>query len=309
MVRAMVEQAREPQLARERCVKLLPGLVASHRWWYRERDPEGTGLAVIYHPWESGMDNSPSWDQPLAAVPGTSRPYARRDTSHIDASQRPDPADYDRFVHLLDRFRELNYDAAELYRQSPFRVADFGLNAILVRASDDLAILCDGQGDRATAVELRAAAARGRRALEDLWAPRLGQYVSFDTRTGERLTERTHSTFLAWHARLPHLSDLAGHFDAWMGAAQYGVASAHPRSTAYNPKKYWRGPIWPHINWLIGRGLAEHGEAERADRLRADTLALIERSGLREYFHPGTGEGFGGDEFAWTAAVVLIWGS
>src|ERR687884_81254 len=30
---------------------------------FRERDPRGEGLVYIRHPWESGMDNSPMWDQ------------------------------------------------------------------------------------------------------------------------------------------------------------------------------------------------------------------------------------------------------
>ena len=29
------------------------------------------------HPWETGMDNSPAWDEPLQAVPPTQRPYVR----------------------------------------------------------------------------------------------------------------------------------------------------------------------------------------------------------------------------------------
>jgi hypothetical protein len=30
------------------------------------------GANVVVHPWESGMDNSPSWDQPLSVVPEVS---------------------------------------------------------------------------------------------------------------------------------------------------------------------------------------------------------------------------------------------
>jgi hypothetical protein len=42
---------------------LLPRLSAWHDYLHRERDPEGEGLVYTRHPWESGMDNSPMWDQ------------------------------------------------------------------------------------------------------------------------------------------------------------------------------------------------------------------------------------------------------
>ena len=41
-------------------VDLYPRLVAWHRWLHTVRDPEGTGLVTILHPWESGLDNSPA---------------------------------------------------------------------------------------------------------------------------------------------------------------------------------------------------------------------------------------------------------
>ena len=49
-------------------IDLYPRLVAWHRWLHTARDPEGTGLVTILHPWESGLDNSPRWDAALAAV-------------------------------------------------------------------------------------------------------------------------------------------------------------------------------------------------------------------------------------------------
>jgi Mannosylglycerate hydrolase MGH1-like glycoside hydrolase domain len=43
-----------------------------------------------------------------------------------------------------------------------------------------------------------------------------------------------------------------------------------------------------------------------AARLRADTLAAIERAGFAENFDPVTGEGGGGSSFSWTAAAYLV---
>ena len=53
---------------------LYPRLVAQHRYMLDARRPAGTRLAVMVHPWESGLDNSPAWDRALDA----SRHPARR---------------------------------------------------------------------------------------------------------------------------------------------------------------------------------------------------------------------------------------
>lgn len=57
------------------------------------RDPEGRGLVATLHPWESGMDNSPMWDEALAAVPVDAiPPYVRKDLGHVDSAMRPKQA-------------------------------------------------------------------------------------------------------------------------------------------------------------------------------------------------------------------------
>jgi glucosylglycerate hydrolase len=37
---------------------IYPGLLSWHRYLLTYRDPEEAGLVTIYHPWESGTDNS-----------------------------------------------------------------------------------------------------------------------------------------------------------------------------------------------------------------------------------------------------------
>jgi hypothetical protein len=40
-------------------------LIHYHEWWANERQPEKDGLVVIIHPWESGLDASPMYDEAL----------------------------------------------------------------------------------------------------------------------------------------------------------------------------------------------------------------------------------------------------
>ncbi|MFK7949712.1 MAG: glycoside hydrolase, partial [Saprospiraceae bacterium] len=46
----------------------FPKVVNYHRFWYNYRDPNQEGLVFIFHPWESGRDNSPIWDDALSLI-------------------------------------------------------------------------------------------------------------------------------------------------------------------------------------------------------------------------------------------------
>ena len=119
-----------------------------------------------------------------------------------------------------------------------------------------------------------------------------------------------HSGLLAWYGRIDdpaRKADLCATLGGWLDAARHGVASTHPADPTFEPQRYWRGPIWPHVNWLIAEGCAHQGLQVLHDRIRASTRELLETGGLYEYFDPETGRGYGGDSFSWTAAIALYW--
>ena len=293
-----------------RCAALFPKLLAYHRWYHDARDPDRTGLVALYHPWETGMDNSPAWDGPLARVPVDPLPaYERRDTGHVDASQRPRPAEYDRYLTLVYRFRARAYEPRALYAETPFRIADVGVNSILHRADRDLLALAQdlGVGGRD---ELEGWIERGRVALQGLWSEVDGGYRSRDQLTGETLAVGTSASFLPLFAgavppeRAPRL---VATLERWAGQVRFLVPSTDPASPLFEPRRYWRGPVWLIVNWMIADGLAAYGRADLAERLRRDALELVATSGFWEYFDPVTGEGLGGAAFTWTAATTLFW--
>ena len=78
-----------------------------------------------------------------------------------------------------------------------------------------------------------------------------------------------------------------------------------PRHEGFEQRRYWRGPVWSVMNWMIADGFDGQGHPGLARRVRADTLALVRQSGFFEYFDPLTGEGLGGADFTWTAAIDL----
>jgi hypothetical protein len=101
--------AEDKDDARDWLREIFPKILAMHEYFYRERDPNQEGLVYIRHPWESGLDNSPTWDSPLKAIAidkDNLPSYERKDLKKgIPASQRPSDDDYDRYVFLVDLFR------------------------------------------------------------------------------------------------------------------------------------------------------------------------------------------------------------
>ena len=48
--------------------EMVPAINRYHDWLYAERDPDGTGLVSLVHPWESGMDDAPYWSDAMSEL-------------------------------------------------------------------------------------------------------------------------------------------------------------------------------------------------------------------------------------------------
>ncbi len=292
-----------------RAVPLVEAADRWHQWFVDARDPHGQGSVAIIHPWEAGRDNAVDWDEGLAAVrTELLLPYRRRDTDHVDAGERPTDADYDRYMSLLQTFRSHGWAQSILHDASPFCMIDPGFNACLIASDRSLARVASGLGlgDLATRATHRADAVTS--ALDALWHPPLGQFSCWNRVDG------THSDNASVGGLLPLLTlspadprstSLMARLEHWMDVAPFGVASQDPTSRSFDAVRYWRGPSWLVINWLLVRGLRDHGRDDLARRLMESSLGSVSSSGFREYFNPMTGQGLGGHRFSWTASITL----
>jgi hypothetical protein len=309
-VRQMLEGARDAGLAEARAAAAYPGLLAYHRWFHAARDPAGTGLVATLHPWETGMDNSPAWDVALARVPTTTKTeIKRRDISHVGADMRPRGEEYQRFIHLVDLFRDLGWDPVRMLAQSPFAVADVGTNAILLRAEADLLTLAARFGTDGERAEIAGRIDRLRGGLARLWSEEHGLFLSRDLIGDALIPQATSAGLLPLFAEAATPAQVAAMhqtLSSWASTARWLVPSSPPGSPVFESRRYWRGPVWSVVNWMIADGLTRAGRGEMAALVRQQTTEMIELSGFSEYFDPLSGEGIGGAEFSWTAAIYLM---
>jgi Trehalase len=294
--------------------RTFPKLKAWHEYLHRERDPEGEGLVYIRHPWESGMDNSPMWDQILERLqlrPDQIPQYRRADIHFVSAGDRPLDAAYDRFAYLVKLFADRDYDEARIRDDCPFLVQDVLFNALMCRADRDLAQIARVVGEDSSLWEERAAKA-ARAMNEKLWDEQHGIYLDFDLASDRLLDVYVAPNFVPLYADIPdeeqtrRMVDTLEYTGFGLSDATLTPVPSYDRyGFAFFPTRYWRGPVWANINWFLMRGLERYGYEEQAEQLRNTIVSLCKEQGFYEYYDPTTGFGHGSDLFSWTAALFL----
>jgi glycogen debranching enzyme len=294
--------------------EVYPALLRWHRWLHTARDADGSGLACIIHPWESGTDDSPRWLRLFEAIqPETLPEFQRGDTRHVAATERPNRKEYERFIYLIDVFRKRNYAPGELLKHSPFLAQDILFNAILFRADEDLHALAMSLGQPTD--EINVWLSRMQLNFNTrFWDESVGLYYDYDVRAGSPITVNTASTFLPLFAGLPseqqaqqliqqHL--LNSNEYAPNGQVRHWITTTAKTEPTWEPRRYWRGPVWIIMNWFILEGLRRYHYDDLAEVIRRDTIGLIEGNGFREYYDARDGTGCGSTDFSWSAALAL----
>lgn len=314
-VHHMIEHAQDKDRALRFAAEVFPALEKWHRYLYEERDPGNENLVYIRHPWESGQDNSPVWDPVLEHIdPGkVSIPsYQRQDLSHVDAAERPEDLDYDRYVYLVDFFRKCGYSEQAIRDAGcPFLVQDVLFNTILVQANSDLARIAEYIGESPEVWTVKAD--KTRKAMNNkLWDDERDLYVNYDLVRESPVYEKILAGFLPVYAGIPDekraniLFDyLNTHCFCRLDDTCFAAPTFDRSSPQFSSSKYWRGPIWINLNWMLCLGLSRYGFDDYAQRIMDSIIRLPAKSGFYEYFDPDSGQGYGTENFSWTASLLL----
>jgi hypothetical protein len=307
------QHATDRQEAREFLEELMPWLAAWHTYLHRHRVRGPDHLVEIWHPWESGMDNSPLWDETLERMEVDEQDlpaYTRADLDHGEETERPSDWDYDRYVYLVALFRDAAYDPGAIQQSTPFAVWDVLYNTLFVRANRDLAMIARELGADGSRFDRWADATVA--AMNDrLWDEEHSTYVDHDLVADERIGTRVGVGFAPFFGEVPDEERAARMVErlvrsgAQIDEHTWAVPSMSPEDPGFLPNKYWRGPVWINVNWMLFRGLRGYGYTYLAGRLHQAMLRLVRSEGFREHYDPITGHGQGEDRFAWSAALAV----
>lgn len=287
-------------------LEVVPKAKAFFDWCDRVRDPDQDGLVAVLQADETGLDMTPKFDAVLGIMNG---PVATIEDFTAGWNRVAGP------------YAEVGRDPARMFALDVFVVEDVMVNTIYAVNQEVLASLLDEIGDGAGAAEMRARAARTRRALHDkCWDDEQGLYFDLSGLAEHKLAVNTFTSLMP--LALPDLpADRARRLvaqieDERLYKAPFPVPTVPLSSKDFHPgqegsKLVWRGPSWMNSNWYIARGLRLHGREDLAARIVDRSAAMVERSGFREYYSPLTGDGYGAPDFSWTALVVdmLSWGA
>jgi len=249
--------------------RAYPVLLDAYRWWWAARDGNGDGVL------EYG--SSPVGDGHFVHTR-----LAAMDESFNDNSPVHDELSFVAATHTLDG-------------------ADIGLNALLVHDAELLARIAEGLGRTDEAGDLRAGAeAHAARIRDVLWDDERGAFANrrWDGRFVRSLSPMSFAPLFAGVATPAQAERLVAEWlrDPARFGGDFPVAGTPHEDPASLDNEYWRGRVWPPLNYIVYRGLRRYGFDHDAAWVAAAGDAMFRRSwedGGRSYenFNQRTGEG------------------
>lgn len=277
----------------------LPHVQDYYDWIARERDPDGSGLIWIISPWETGLDNSPAFDEALGL-------------------KRPGRWGYLTALRMLDYFNLMcgkQFDFKTLYKRDRFVMVDPLMNAVYADGLRSLVRLWDTVGEARLSEAARQRAIKVESAMNvQCWDADLERWVHLSGRARRPVKTLTAASIMPLIMEATscervaavvkrHLTNPA---EFW---TPYPVPTVAASELSFDPegeKLIWRGPVCMNLNWFFVRGLRLHGFSAEADHIAERSRDAVQRSGFREFYSPLTGRGMRGTDFGWAAVAAAM---
>lgn len=190
---------------------------------------------------------------------------------------------------------ESGMDDSPMYEDVPFNrernvmeLQDVGLTSLYIADCRALAELARLLGRDAAAEELEARADAFREALDALWDEDRGYYLNYRTDLGRPSERRSPTLFypllagVASEARAGRLirEHLLNPAEFW---GEFVLPSTTRDDPSFPRQRYWKGAIWPPLNFLTYLGLRRAGDRATAAELSTRSLDMF----LREWRRKG----------------------
>ncbi len=248
----------------------------------RHRD-DVSGLVLLCHPWESGADDSPRWDDMCPGGFEIERWRAHKAALVGTCERAPTGAPL---------------------RNPDFPVASVGFNALVAFNVFELATVVDVGGlfDLATALS---------ESLARRFDAELVSWVDAGPTAAGSGRYRTLDAMLPLLV-VPESGQLDAGFSALVAPEAYGgpfgPAGVHRGEAMFAPDTYWRGPAWPQLSYLLWVAARRDGRFELAAQIARQTVDGAAVSNWAEYWNPDTGAGLGAIPQSWATLAVVMEG-
>jgi putative isomerase len=262
-------------------------LARNRRWWQDNRDPDGFGLLSC------GTSNVGE-----GLYKGTA--FAARNETGMDNSATHDEAIYDPVTRTLSTF-------------------DLGLNCAAALDAEMLSKMATVFGKHDDAREFAALAERQRKLIsERLWDEARGIFANRQRHGGfvRSLSPTSFYPLLCGAATPTQAARLLEHLsDETTFGGDFVLPNATRDDPAFADNVYWRGRIWPNVNYMVWLGLRRYGFMAEASKLASQSYDLFMKSWrtdriAAENYNAVTGEAMDqGDTdpfYIWAAMLPLM---
>jgi putative isomerase len=262
-------------------------LSRNQRWWWENRDPDAFGLL-----------SCGTSDVGEGLYKGTA--FGARNETGMDNSATHDEAVYDPVTRTLSTF-------------------DLGLNCAAALDAEMLANMATVLGKHADAQEFTRVADRCRTLIsETLWDESRGLFANRQRNGGfvRSLSPTSFYPLLCRAATPEQAARLLEHLsDETTFGGNFVLPNAARSDPAFADNVYWRGRIWPNVNYMVWLGLRRYGFTAEASKLASQSYDLFMTSWRRdriasENYNAMTGEAMDqGDTdpfYIWAALLPLM---
>ena len=247
------------------------------RFLLHERRRSPAGLVELCHPWESGCDDSPRWDDVVAGGWTPSAWFERKGALVAPIERSP---------------------SGSAVFNPGFALGSVGFSALVAWNARELAPLIGDAQMQTDADALTAAVA-------ERWDASLCTWVDDGPTSAGSGRVRT------LDALLPLLVCPRGEaFDQLVDPAAFGAlfgpTGVHRAEPTFAASTYWRGPAWPQLTYLLWLAATSSRRPEVARSLSSSMIRGAVSSGFAEYWNADTGAGRGARPQSWTSLASAV---
>ena len=253
------------------------------------------------------MDNSPIWDNALERIKVTEFKYSkfRTDNKKVNSEERPTDITYERYIQLIDLFKECKYDETKIADKSEFIVQDVLFNVLLLKSNYAL-------------LEIAKILKKNDIELIESWISKTqnginnklyfdGFYYDYDLKVNKMIPIKsiTGLTAIGYSNKTEEIIKVLKEEFLVLNEENYCISSLSRLDPNFDSINYWRGPMWANLTYMIINGLKKSNHSDLALAIQNNCMKNIESLGFYEYFDSIDHLGCGDNHFSWTASVYI----